>query len=83
MEKSVQSKIRSVSLHERNKNQLMDLTLLDEVTNIQYVLKVEKEVYNRAYNGTSYIYSIIHILIIAIKLILFFLMLKFDVQILT
>lgn len=56
MEKSV-SKTLSISQHEQNNNQLIDLILLDEVTNIQYVLKVEKKVYNRAHNGTSYIFN--------------------------
>ncbi|XP_067203968.1 uncharacterized protein [Linepithema humile] len=51
MEKSV-SKTLSISQHEQNNNQLIDLILLDEVTNIQYVLKVEKKVYNRAHNDT-------------------------------
>ncbi|XP_067203967.1 uncharacterized protein [Linepithema humile] len=53
MEKSV-SKTLSISQHEQNNNQLIDLILLDEVTNIQYVLKVEKKVYNRAHNDIMF-----------------------------
>lgn len=34
-------------------NQLVDLKLIDEVTNVQYIIKVEEEVYNRAHNGIT------------------------------
>ena len=49
-----------------NSQHLMDLTLLDEATNIQYILKVDKEAYNRAHNGIILLYTHIYILIITI-----------------
>lgn len=51
METFVQSK--NVTLHDEGENsqQLMDLKLLDEATNVQYIIKVPKKTYNRAYNG--------------------------------
>lgn len=53
MKRSVQSK--NIFLHDdwNNNQQLTDLKLLDEATNIQYVIKVDKEVYNRAHNGIT------------------------------
>jgi len=40
--------------HKPNNNQeLINLKLLDEATNVQYILKVQKEVYNRAHNGIN------------------------------
>jgi len=52
MERFVQSK--NISLHDKLDNsQLIDLRLIDETTNIEYILKVEKEVYNRAHNGIT------------------------------
>lgn len=69
METFVQSK--NISLHdkENNSQQLIDLKLFDEATNVQYIIKVQKEVYNRAHNGITII--IIHILIIVIINIIF------------
>jgi len=48
----VQSK--NISLCDKLDNsQLIDLRLIDEITNIKYILKVEKEEYNRAHNGIT------------------------------
>lgn len=38
---------------EKDSKKLVDLKLIDEVTNMQYVIQVEKEVYNRAHNGIT------------------------------
>ncbi|XP_026826318.1 uncharacterized protein LOC105287898 isoform X2 [Ooceraea biroi] len=50
METFVQCK--NISLHdeEDNNQQLIDLKLLDEATNVQYNIKVQKEMYTRAHN---------------------------------
>ena len=49
MDKSAQSSNMSHDMC--NKQQLMILKLIDEITNKEYVIKVQKEVYNRAQNG--------------------------------
>lgn len=38
---------------EKDSQQLIDLKLIDEITNVQYVIKVEKEVYNRTHNDIT------------------------------
>lgn len=45
--------------HDKLDNQLIDLKLIDGTTNVEYVLKVQKEVYNRATNGKMAIINII------------------------
>lgn len=45
---------------ENMNQQLIELKLLDEATNIQYTLKVKKEVYNRAKNGKIAIINTTH-----------------------
>lgn len=45
----------SISLCEKNNNnqQLINLKLVEETTNVEYNLKVNKDVYNRAHNGMT------------------------------
>ncbi|XP_020297405.1 uncharacterized protein LOC109861958 isoform X2 [Pseudomyrmex gracilis] len=53
MKRSVQ--LKTTFLHEKVDNsQLIDLNLIDESTNVEYILKIQKEVYNRAHNDVIF-----------------------------
>lgn len=43
---------QSVSLPKKNTQQFFKLTLMDEITNIEYVVELDANNYNRAHNGS-------------------------------